>query len=47
MATIELAPEIADDFDRILDHLLEHEVPETENRIHASVQAISVSKPIR
>ena len=42
MATIELAPEVADDFARILDHLLQHEVPRAENRIHAIVQAISV-----
>ena len=42
MATIELAPEVADDFDRILDHLLQHEVPGAENRIHAIIQAISV-----
>ena len=42
MATIELTPEVADDFDRILDHLLQHEIPEAENRIHAIVQAISV-----
>ena len=42
MATIELAPEIGDDFDRIIDHLLEHEVAEASNRINEIVNAISV-----
>ncbi len=42
MAKIELAPEISDDFDRIVDHLLEHEVIEATVRIDEIVSAISV-----
>lgn len=39
---IELAPEIADDFDRILNHLLEHEVSHAAARIQEIVSAIDV-----
>ena len=42
MSRIELAPEIADDFDRILDHLANHEVEDCAARIDEIVQAISV-----
>ena len=42
MATIELAPGIGDDFDRIVGHLLEHEVAEAATRIEEIVDAISV-----
>ncbi len=42
MAIIELAPEVGDDFDRIIDHLLEHEVRETADRIDEIFSAISV-----
>ena len=42
MAAIELAPEVGDDFDRIIDHLLEHEVTEASDRIEEIVNAISV-----
>ncbi len=40
MARIEFAPEVADDFDRILDHLLEHEVAGARSRIEDIVRAI-------
>jgi toxin ParE1/3/4 len=42
MSRIELAPEIAEDFDRILDHLAEHEVDDTASRIRQIIEAISV-----
>ena len=42
MARIELAPEIQDDFDSILDHLAEHEVEDAPGRIREIIQAIDV-----
>ena len=42
MARIELAPEIRDDFDRILDHLAEHTVENAPARIKEIIQAIDV-----
>lgn len=42
MARIELAPEIQDDFDRILDHLAEHAVEDAPGRIGDIIQAIDV-----
>lgn len=42
MARIELAPEVVDDFDRILDHLAHHEVAEPEARIREIIAAINV-----
>lgn len=42
MSRIELAPEIAEDFDRILDHLQRHEVADAASRIDGIIQAIAV-----
>lgn len=42
MARIELAPEIRDDFDRILEHLEEHAVEDAPGRIREIIQAIDV-----
>lgn len=42
MSRIELAPEVADDLDRIFDHLAEHDVDEIPPRIDEIIQAISV-----
>ena len=42
MSRIELAPEVADDLDRILDHLLKHEVADSASRIHDIIRAIDV-----
>lgn len=42
MSRIELAPEVADDFDRILEHLLRHEVADAASRIEDIVRAIDV-----
>ncbi|EAR20333.1 type II toxin-antitoxin system RelE/ParE family toxin [Nitrococcus mobilis] len=44
MTRIELAPAVADDFDRILDHLFEYEVADAPARIEEILQAISVLK---
>lgn len=41
MSRIELAPEVADDFDRILDHLAKYEVEHRTVRIGEILQAIS------
>ncbi|MGZ5139556.1 MAG: type II toxin-antitoxin system RelE/ParE family toxin, partial [Burkholderiales bacterium] len=40
MARIELAPELTDDFDRILDHLLAHEVEDAASRMSEVISAI-------
>jgi len=42
MARIELAPEIQNDFDRIIDHLAEHAVEDAPGRIREIVEAIDV-----
>jgi len=42
MSRIELAPEVADDLDRILDHLLAHEAADAASRIHDIIRAIDV-----
>ena len=42
MARIELAPDIQDDFDRILDHLAQHAVADAPDRIREIIQAIDV-----
>ena len=39
---IELAPDVASDVDRILSHLLEHEVNDAAARVHDIVTAIDV-----
>ena len=42
MARIELAPEIRDDFDRLLEHLEEHAIEDAPGRIGEIIQAIDV-----
>jgi plasmid stabilization system protein ParE len=42
MSRIELAPAIGEDFDRILEHLYQHEVPDAPSRIEEILDAISV-----
>lgn len=42
MSRIELAPEVGDDFDRILDHLAQYEVDDATSRIREIIQAITV-----
>ncbi|MFH1871943.1 MAG: type II toxin-antitoxin system RelE/ParE family toxin [Pseudomonadota bacterium] len=42
MSRIELAPELRDDFDRILDHLADYQVENPELRIREIVNAFDV-----
>jgi toxin ParE1/3/4 len=42
MSRIELAREIGDDFDRILDHLAHHDVENSASRIDDIIQTINV-----
>ena len=42
MARVELAPEILDDFDRILDHLARFGIADTQARIAEIVQAMQI-----
>ena len=42
MSRIELAPEVGDDFDRILNHLVEHAAEDTKSRLEDIVRAIDV-----
>ncbi|ALX96436.1 MULTISPECIES: type II toxin-antitoxin system RelE/ParE family toxin [Serratia] len=42
MTKIELAPEVRDDIERILDHLAHYEVADTGQRIQEIIQAITV-----
>ena len=42
MARIELAPELIDDFDRILEHLLAHEAADAASRFGELIRAIDI-----
>lgn len=42
MSHIELAPEIGEDIDRILEHLAQYEVEDLPDRIREIIQAIAV-----
>ena len=42
MSRIELAPELGEDFDRILDHLARYGVDDAPSRIREIIQAIAV-----
>lgn len=42
MAVIELAPEVGEDIDRILEHLAQHEVENAPAHIQEIIQAIAV-----
>ncbi len=42
MARVELAPDVGDDFDRILDHLSSHQVAQAASRIEDMIRAIDV-----
>lgn len=42
MARIELAPEVLDDFERFLDHMLSHGVEQPSERIDEILQAIQI-----
>lgn len=54
MTRIELAPEVLEDFDRIVDHLLHHQVEDIPARMAGIVQALdilthspSIGRPVR
>ncbi len=42
MSRIELAPEVGDDFDRILDHLAQYQVENPALRIREFIEALNV-----
>jgi toxin ParE1/3/4 len=42
MSRIEVAPEVGDDLDRIIDHLAQHDVDDTHLRVEEIIQAIAV-----
>lgn len=42
MSRVEIAPEVREDFERILDHLVKHEVEGALERIGAIIQALDV-----
>ena len=42
MSRVELAPEVTEDFDRILDHLASHEVEDLGQRIGEIIAALDV-----
>lgn len=42
MARIELAPELTEDFDRILEYLLAHEAADADSRVGEIVRAIDI-----
>lgn len=42
MTRIELAPEVSEDIERILDHLHQHEVQHSTARLHEIIAAIGV-----
>ena len=42
MSRIELAPEVGDDFDRILDHLAQYQVEDPALRIREIIEALNV-----
>lgn len=42
MARIELAPEVGEDLDRILDHLQRHEVEHVAARLREIIEAVGV-----
>ena len=42
MSRVELAPEVGDDLDRILEHLFRHQVADASSRIEDIIRAIDV-----
>ena len=42
MSRVELAPEVSDDVERILDHLAQHDVENAAARIREIIQAVGV-----
>ncbi|MDR6890948.1 MULTISPECIES: type II toxin-antitoxin system RelE/ParE family toxin [Variovorax] len=42
MVRIELAPEVLDDIDRVIDHLKQHQVADVANRVGEILDAIQI-----
>ena len=42
MSRVELAPEVVEDFERILEHLAAYEVPEGAVRIQSIIEALAI-----
>lgn len=42
MARVELAPEVGDDFDRIFDHLADHDLEHAVARVGEIIEALNV-----
>ena len=42
MSRVELAPEVGDDLDRIVEHLFQHQVADAPSRIEDIIRAIDV-----
>ena len=42
MARVELAPEVGDDFDRIFDHLADHDIEHAVARVGEIIEALNV-----
>lgn len=42
MARVELAPEVSDDFDRIFDHLADHDLEHAVARVGEIIEALNV-----
>jgi len=42
MVRVELAPEVLDDIDRLIDHLEQHEVVDVANRVGEILEAIQI-----
>lgn len=42
MSRVELAPEVGDDLDRIVDHLSQHQVADAPSRVEDIIRAIDV-----
>ncbi|MBN8754745.1 MULTISPECIES: type II toxin-antitoxin system RelE/ParE family toxin [unclassified Variovorax] len=42
MVRIELAPEVFDDIDRFIDHMIQHEVASVQDRVEEIIQALEI-----
>jgi len=42
VSRIEIAPDLADDFDRIFDHLAQHDLEHAAARVGAIIQALNI-----
>jgi plasmid stabilization system protein ParE len=42
VSRVEIAPDVAEDFERILQHLVQHEIADAESRVEDILRAIDV-----